>query len=109
MRNLILILLLSIGLEGFSQEYKNNISMCQFSSSFSSSSNINLRNFKANHFYNFKIENDKNIFNRENIKYLPTIIVFKNGKEVLRLESGINMKLPKDSEKRIRNKINSLL
>lgn len=109
MKNLILILLLSIGLEGFSQEYKNNISICQFSSSFSSSSNINLRNFKANHFYNFKIENDKNIFNKENVKYLPTIIVFENGKEVLRLESGINMKLPKDSEKRIRNKINSLL
>ena len=109
MKNLILILLLSIGLEGFSQEYKNNISICQFSSSFSSSSNINLRNFKANHFYNFKIENDKNIFNKENVKYLPTIIVFENGKEVLRLESGINMKLPKDSEKGIRNKINSLL
>lgn len=109
MRNLILILLLSIGLEGFSQEYKNNISICQFSSNFSSSSNINLRNFKANHFYNFKIENDKDIFDKENVKYLPTIIVFKNGKEVLRLESGINMQLPKDSEKIIRNKINSLL
>jgi len=40
---------------------------------------------------------------------LPTVIVFSNGKEILRLESGISMKLPEDSEKQIKEKVNSLI
>ena len=57
-------------------------------------------------FYSVK---DKKIFDAEEVKYLPTVIVFSNGKEILRLESGISMKLPEDSEKQIKEKVNSLI
>ena len=109
MKNLILTLLLLIGFKCFSQEYKDDITICQFSSSFTSDADIDLKVFKDNFFYNFKIEKDKKIFDAENVKYLPTVIVFSNGKEILRLESGISMKLPEDSKEQIEQKINSLI
>ena len=109
MKKITLILLLFIGFQAYSQEYKDNISICQFSSSFTSDADLDLKVFKDNFFYNFKIEKDRKIFDAEEVKYLPTVIVFSNGKEILRLESGISMKLPEDSEKQIKEKVNSLI
>ena len=62
MKKITLILLLFIGFQAYSQEYKDNISICQFSSSFTSDADLDLRVFKDNFFYNFKIEKDRKIF-----------------------------------------------
>jgi len=109
MKNITLLLLLFIGFKAYSQEYKDDISICQFSASFTSDAEIDLKFFKDHFLYNFKIEKDKKIFDAEKVKYLPTVIVFSNGKEILRLESGISLKLPEDSKEQIEQKINSLI
>ena len=48
-------------------------------------------------------------FKKLNIKYLPTIILFYNGEEVYRIESGISLKLPENSIQLIENQIEEII
>ena len=51
----------------------------------------------------------KDIFKKENIKYIPTVILYSDGEVMLKIESGISLELPKDTEQRIQEKIDELL
>ena len=44
-------------------------------------------------------------FKKLNIKYIPTVILFYNGEEVYRVESGISLKLPDNAIQRIEEEI----
>ena len=37
------------------------------------------------------------IFDREKIIFLPTLVLYHNGKEIVRVESDITLKLPEDA------------
>ena len=43
------------------------------------------------------------------IKYLPTIILYHNGDEVVRIESGISLKLPENTIKLIEEEIDLII
>ena len=90
-------------------QYKDDISVVQFSAKFNQHAEIDLNPFKKHNTYTFYISEKKKIFDKENVKYLPTIILFHNGEEVERIESGINLKLPDDTTQIIKDKIDELL
>ena len=46
---------------------------------------------------------------KEKIKYLPTIILYHNGDEIMRVESGISLKLPDDCEQKILEEIEEII
>jgi len=96
----------------FGQKFKNDISVVQFTAGFVKESEVKLTPFEVYNVYYFKIEDKAVLFKEENIKYLPTVILYHNGKEIIRVESGIDLKLPdncielisKNIEKLIENK-----
>ena len=93
----------------FSQDFKEKISVVQFSAPFTKDSEISLKPFKQHNTYLFSITEKKEVFDSEKIKYLPTIILYHNGDEVLRVESGISLKLPKNTIELIDKKIEKII
>jgi len=91
------------------QNYKSDISIVQFSAPFTKSSEISLKDFKSYNTFTFHITDKKEIFEEEKIKYLPTLILYHNGDEVLRVESGISLKLPEDTIELIEKEIEEII
>lgn len=93
----------------YSQNFKDDISVVQFSAPFTKSSEISLKKFNDHNTYTFHITEKKEVFDKEKIKFLPTIILYHNGDEVIRIESGISLKLPDDCEQQILEQIESII
>ena len=91
------------------QDFKSEISVVQFSAPFTVDSEISLKKFKSYNTYTFHINEKKKVFEKEKIKYLPTLILYHNGDEVLRIESGISLKLPDDSVEVIQENIDKII
>ena len=102
MKNIIiLIVILNINL-AYAQDYKNDISVVQFSASFVKDAEMSLVKFKDYNIHSFYMEQNREIFKTEKIKYLPTVVLYHNGKE-------INLKLPDNCDKKISEHIDELL
>lgn len=93
--NIVIFLLLSNSV--LAQAFKDEISVVQFSAPFTKASEISLKKFNEHNTYTFLITEKKKVFDNEKIKYLPTIILYHNGDEVVRIESGISLKLPENT------------
>ena len=78
----------------YSQEFKDDISVVQFSAGFVKESEVPLTPFRVYNIHYFYMENRAVLFKEENIKYLPTVVLYHNGKEITRVESGLDLKLP---------------
>jgi hypothetical protein len=99
---------LSMSMTTLAQNYKDGISIVHFSADFISDK-IPLDDFKKHNTFNFLIEKDKKIFDKEQIKYLPTIILYNNGDEIIRVEAGISLKLPDNTIQIISEHIDEIL
>lgn len=91
------------------QDFKSEISIVQFSAPFTQSSEISLKEFKSYNTFTFQITESKKIFEEEKIKYLPTLILYHNGDEIIRVESGISLKLPEDTIDLIEKEIDKII
>ena len=80
----------------YSQDFKDDISVVQFSAGFVKESEVPLTPFRVYNVYYFYMEKRAVLFKEENIKYLPTVVLYHNGKEIVRVESGLDLKLPDD-------------
>jgi len=109
MKKLIFILILMIPCLAYGQEYKESVSVVQFSAEFTKDAEIDLKKLKDCKVYTFYIEKDKEVFINESILYLPSLLVFQNGKEMLRIETGISMKFEEDAEQKIKDKVEELV
>ena len=81
----------------YGQKFKDDISVVQFSAPFTKDAEISLKKFDDYNIYTFSIVEKKEVFEKEKIKYLPTIILYNDGEEIIRIESGISLKLPEDT------------
>ena len=109
MKNIIiLIIVLNINL-AYAQDYKNDISVVQFSASFVKDAEMSLVKFKDYNIHSFYMEQNREVFKIEKIRYLPTVVLYHNGKEIVRVESGIDLKLPENCDKKISKHIDELL
>tara|TARA_R100000655_G_scaffold2690_1_gene10475 strand:- start:300 stop:623 length:324 start_codon:yes stop_codon:yes gene_type:complete len=84
------------------------IEIIQYSAEFVKSNEISLNPFRydTKTLYMSKAQDE---FKKLNIKYLPTIVLFYNGEEVYRIESGISLKLPENSIELIENQIEEII
>ena len=92
-----------------SQYYKDNISVVLFKASFVE--DVSLKEYKEHNTHIFDFENSKHeeYFANEGIEFLPTIILYNNGKEIYRVEAGITLRLPEDYEVEFQKQIDKLL
>ncbi len=88
-------------------QVKDDISVVQYTAGFATE--ISLKSFKDYNTQTLYIEKHGDIFKKEKIKFLPTIILYNDGEEILKIESGISMKLPEDTQKIIQQYINKIL
>ena len=104
MRLFILILFIT----AYSQaQVKDDISVVQYTAGFASEMSLDVFNdYNTQTLY---IEKHGDIFKKENIKFLPTIILYNDGEEVITIESGISMKLPENTQKTIQQHIDKIL
>ena len=109
MKTIITIIFLLLASVVLGQDFKEDISVVQFSASFVKDSEIDLKKFKDCSTYTFYIEKDNNYFVREEIEYLPTVLIYQNGKEIMRVETGISMTFPEGTDKKIKKKVEELI
>lgn len=109
MKTIITIIFLLLASAVFGQDFKEDISVVQFSASFVKDSEIDLKKFKDCSTYTFYIEKDNTYFVREEIEYLPTVLIYQNGKEIMRVETGISMAFPEGTDKKIKKKVEELI
>ena len=105
--NILVLFLISNSL--VAQAFKDEISVVQFSAPFTKESEISLKKFNDHNTYTFLINEKKSVFDNENIKYLPTIVLYHNGEEIIRIESGISLKLPENTIKLIEEQIEEII
>ena len=67
-----------------------------------------LKEFSKHNTYTFFIEEESDKFDKENISFVPTIILYHNGKEIKRIESNIMLELPKDWKKEILEEVEAI-
>ena len=84
------------------------IEIVQFSADFLKDNEISLKSFRydTKTLYMSKAQNQ---FKKLDIKYIPTVVLFYNGEEVYRVESGITLKLPDNSIELIENEIEEII
>ena len=92
-----------------SQYYKENISVVLFKADFVEE--ISLKDYREHNTYVFDFENSKHedYFIDDEIEFLPTLILFNNGKEIYRIEAGITLKMPDDYKTRLEKQIDKLI
>jgi|TARA_R110002020_G_scaffold85438_1_gene210846 hypothetical protein len=107
MKTWIILLLFPLYLNA--QNFKADISVVQFSASFTKDSEISLKPFKDYNTYTFYISDKPDIFSKEKIVFLPTIVLYYNNKEVVRMESDISLKLPDNTQDSLEQHIDEII
>ena len=82
-----------------------SISIVQYTASFAEQ--VNLENYKDYNSKTYFISKSPDKF--KDIKYYPTIILYNDGEEELRIESGISLKLPENWKEKLNEHIDLLL
>tara|TARA_Y100000766_G_C18619642_1_gene465459 strand:- start:224 stop:544 length:321 start_codon:yes stop_codon:yes gene_type:complete len=82
-----------------------SISIVQYTASFAEQ--VTLEDYKDYNSKTYFVSKSPDKF--EDIKYYPTIILFNDGEEELRIESGISLKLPEDWKEQLNEHIDTLL
>tara|TARA_B110000008_G_scaffold274547_1_gene310508 strand:+ start:853 stop:1191 length:339 start_codon:yes stop_codon:yes gene_type:complete len=107
MKHVIIIVALLFTTLSFGQ-YKDDISVVQFSAKFLVEKQISLKKFKEFNTYTLFMSDHSKFFKEEKVEYLPTIIVYNNGDVVLRIDGGMSLELPEDTIKQIQRQLTEL-
>lgn len=84
-----------------------SISIIQYTAGFAEE--VSLDNFRDYNIETLFMSKSKDAFNKNDIKYLPTIVLYNDGEEELRIESGISLKLPDNWKEKLNEHIDLLL
>tara|TARA_R100000951_G_scaffold35757_1_gene30298 strand:- start:156 stop:494 length:339 start_codon:yes stop_codon:yes gene_type:complete len=107
MKHVIIIVALLFTTLSFGQ-YKDDISVVQFSAKFLVEKQISLKKFKEFNTHTLFMSDHSKFFKEEKVEYLPTIIVYNNGDVVLRIDGGMSLELPEDTIKQIQRQLTEL-
>ena len=102
-----LFILFCLGLQA--QDYKDGISIVQFSAEFTKTSEISLKPYRSYNTHLFYMSKNSKIFDKNKIVYIPTICIYNDGELVKKIEAGINLKLPEDTNDIIKEEIDNIL
>ena len=107
MKHVIIIVALLFTTLSFSQ-FKDDISVVQFSAKFLVDKQISLKKFKEFNTHTLFMSDHGKFFKEEKVEYLPTIIVYNNGDIVLRIDGGLSLELPENAIKQIQEQLTEL-
>ncbi len=107
MKHVIIIVALLFTTLSFGQ-YKDDISVVQFSAKFLVEKQISLKKFKEFNTHTLFMSDHSKFFKEEKVEYLPTIIVYNNGDVVFRIDGGMSLELPEDTIKQIQRQLTEL-
>jgi hypothetical protein len=82
-----------------------SISIVQYTASFAEQ--VTLEDYKDYNSKTYFVSKSPDKF--KDIRYYPTIVLFNDGEEELRIESGISLKLPEDWKEQLNEHIDLLL
>ena len=82
-----------------------SISIVQYTASFAQQ--VTLEDYKDYNSKTYFVSKSPDKF--KNIRYYPTIVLYNDGEEELRIESGISLKLPEDWKEQLNEHIDLLL
>ena len=82
-----------------------SISIIQYTASFAEQ--VTLEDYRDYNSKTYFVSKSPDKF--KNIKYYPTIVLYNDGEEELRIESGISLKLPEDWKQQLNEHIDLLL
>ena len=82
-----------------------SISIVQYTASFAEQ--VTLEDYKDYNSKTYFVSKSPDKF--KNIRYYPTIVLYNDGEEELRIESGISLKLPEDWKEQLNEHIDLLL
>jgi hypothetical protein len=99
----VMVIALFVTVVNFAQT--ESISIVQYTASFAEQ--VTLEDYKDYNSKTYFVSKSPNEF--KNIKYYPTIVLYNDGEEELRIESGISLKLPEDWKEQLNEHIDLLL
>ena len=85
------------------------IEVVQFSAEFLKENEVSLKAFRSYETKTLYMSKESAMFKKLDIKYIPTLILFNNGEEIIRVESGISLKLPDNAIQRIEEEIEEII
>ena len=85
------------------------IEIIQYSAEFVKDNEISLNSFRSYDTNTLYMSKASKLFAQNKVEYIPTIILFNNGEEVFRLESGISLKLPENTIQLIQEQIEEII
>ena len=97
------VIALIVTLVNFAQT--ESISIVQYTASFAEQ--VTLEDYKDYNSKTYFVSKSPDEF--KNIRYYPTIVLYNDGEEELRIESGISLKLPEDWKEQLNEHIDLLL
>jgi len=88
-------------------QVKDGISIVQYTANFAQQ--VELKDFRDYNTETFYISESGKVFDKEKIKYLPTVVLYSDGEEIIKIESGISLKLPENWKEQLQERIDYLL
>lgn len=85
------------------------IEVIQYSAEFVKDNEISLNSFRSYDTNTLYMSKASKLFAQNKVEYIPTIILFNNGEEVFRVESGISLKLPENTIQLIQEQIEEII
>lgn len=108
MRNLWIIVFFA-GVIAATAQVKDDISVVQYSAKFVEANELDLSYFRDYNIQTLHMGSNSEIFKKEGIKFLPTVILYSDGEVILKIESDISLKLPVNCRELIQDEIDLLL
>ena len=93
----------------FASFAQSDIEIVQYSAEFVKENEIDLKPFRQYNVKTLYMSKASNTFAKHKVEYIPSIILFYNGEEVYRVESGITLKLPDDTIDQINEEIETII
>ena len=103
-----LILLLLIP-EISADKIPNGIIIIQYNSTWNKVNELNFDKIKDIDIVRLYLSDHPEIIKKNKIKYLPTLVLYKNKKEIVRIESDLSLKLPENSSEILYDEIDKLI
>jgi hypothetical protein len=82
-----------------SSQNKDDITVIYYSAKFIDE--ISLTEFKDYNLQKFYMGENPKVFQKENVKFLPTVILYSDGEEIIKLEGDISLKIKPENWRQI--------
>jgi hypothetical protein len=93
----------------FASFAQSNIDIVQYSAEFVKENEISLKPFRQYNVKTLYMSKASSVFAKHKVEFIPSVILFYNGEEVYRVESGITLKLPEDTIEKINEQIENII